>query len=298
MSEPTTWTIALAGGEGTRLQDYVERRFGKRMPKQYCAIDGDRTMIQQTIDRLAPLAPAGRTLAVIGTNHAELAMPQLAGRANVLRQPESRDTGIAIYVALAVIRRKDPDAVVIITPTDQHISPDDKYAQRVHRAVRLARHLGDRVVLLGALPDRPESDLGYVVPGDPILGAPGATHVEHFEEKPDEERAAELCARGALWNTMVTVAHVQALWHLAAEVAPEILAPLERITRANGDDVEQAIADAYRELPSLGFSRDLLERAPQRLVALPMSGIEWSDWGTPERIEEGIQHRRDRAAVR
>src|SRR5580698_7951016 len=95
------WNLALAGGEGARLAEYVERRFGQKTPKQYCRLLGQRSMLEHTLDRLNQLAPPSRTMTVIGTNHAQLAAMQTAGRCDhVLRQPASRDTGLAIYIAL------------------------------------------------------------------------------------------------------------------------------------------------------------------------------------------------------
>src|SRR5512140_3720355 len=90
-SSAVHWTLALAGGEGTRVSDYVERRFGQRMPKQYCRLLGARSMLQHTLERLNKLTPASRTLTVIGTHHASMALPQLAGHSDhVFRQPASR----------------------------------------------------------------------------------------------------------------------------------------------------------------------------------------------------------------
>ena len=90
------WTLALAGGEGVRLSEYVQRRFGRRIPKQYCCLLGNRSMLQHTLDRLNRMTPASRTMTVIGTHHGEIAMPQLAGRSDhVFRQPSTRDTGLA-----------------------------------------------------------------------------------------------------------------------------------------------------------------------------------------------------------
>src|SRR5437763_8709491 len=122
-SEPTDdesteldWTLALAGGEGLRLSDYVQRRFGRRIPKQYCCMLGNRSMLEHTLERLNKLTPPSRTLTVIGTHHAEIAAPQLAGRSDhVFRQPSARDTGVATYVALAMIRRWHRNATVAIT---------------------------------------------------------------------------------------------------------------------------------------------------------------------------------------
>ena len=81
-------------------------------------------MLQHTLERLNKLTPASRTLAVIGTHHGGVAMPQLAGRCDhVFRQPASRDTGMALYVALAMIKRWTPNAIVTITPADHYVAP-------------------------------------------------------------------------------------------------------------------------------------------------------------------------------
>src|ERR1043165_4500597 len=125
------WTIAMAGGDGLRLGDYVLRRFGRRIPKQYCCLLGTKSMLEHTLDRMNTMTPRERTLAVIGTHHAEYAV-QLQGRAdNVFRQPSSRDTGLALYVALAMIKRWAPNATVTITPTDHYVSPPGRYMEHV-----------------------------------------------------------------------------------------------------------------------------------------------------------------------
>src|SRR5262245_16536405 len=99
------WTVALAGGEGARLSEYVQRRFGRRIPKQYCCLLGNRSMLEHTLERLNRITPPSRTLTVIGSDHLGFAHPQLAGRSDhVFRQPSARDIGLALYVALAMIK--------------------------------------------------------------------------------------------------------------------------------------------------------------------------------------------------
>jgi len=128
--QASDWILALAGGEGTRLQDYIRRRFGWQLPKQYCPLLGSRSTLQDTLVRLNHLTPASRTLTVIGPTHAPYAMPQLASVSDhVFRQPGSRGTGLALYVALAMIRRWNPSAVVTVTPTDHHVEPNARYLQ-------------------------------------------------------------------------------------------------------------------------------------------------------------------------
>lgn len=200
-SEGLDWTLALAGGEGVRLSSYVERRFGRRIPKQYCCLLGDRSMLEHTLERLNQIAPPSRTLTVIGAEHREIAMPQLARRSDhVFCQPSSRDTGLALYVALAMIRRWNPNALVTITPTDHYVAPAAAYVAQVRRARAVAARLRDRVIVLGVRPTEPDPELGYMSLGDRVAEVPSLRQLAAFVEKPTVRRAQSLCAAGALWN--------------------------------------------------------------------------------------------------
>jgi mannose-1-phosphate guanylyltransferase len=293
------WTLALAGGEGVRLADYVQRRFGRRIPKQYCCLLGNRSMLEHTLDRLNRLTPPSRTLVVIGTNHADLAMPQLDGRCDhVFRQPSSRDTGLALYVALAMIKRWTPNAIVTITPTDHYVSPSGKYVEQVRAARGVAARMRDTVVIVGARPAEPDPDLGYLTLGDPLIHVPVVHRVTGFVEKPSVALAAELRGQGALWNTMVTCATVDALWEVGRDSEPRMIDILDSFVPLVGTpDEDDAIDYIYRAFLPVSFSRDILERAPDRLATIELEGVEWSDWGRPERIETVLALRRSRALV-
>jgi mannose-1-phosphate guanylyltransferase len=218
------WTLALAGGEGVRLQDYVQRRFGRRMPKQYCCLLGSRSMLQHTLDRMNKLTPASRTLTVIGTHHGEIATPQLMGISDhVFRQPSSRDTGLALYISIAMIKRWTPNAIITITPTDHYVAPSAKYVEQVRTARGVAARMRDKIVILGATPTEPDPELGYLSLGEPLTEVPSVRSVQGFVEKPSVSRAAELRAGGALWNTMVTCGTVDALWALGRATDPRLI---------------------------------------------------------------------------
>ena len=293
------WTLALAGGDGCRLQEYVQRRFGRRIPKQYCCLLGSRSMLEHTLDRLNKLTPPSRTLTVIGTHHGDLALPQLAGRSDhVFRQPSSRDTGMALYVALAMIKRWTPNAIVTITPTDHYVAPSAKYVEQVRAARGVAARMRDQVVILGATPNEPDPELGYLSLGDRLVEVPQVRRLVGFVEKPSVHLASELRAQGALWNTMVTCATVDALWELGRVAEPRLLDILDSFVPLVGTpDEEDAIEYIYRAYLPVSFSRDMLERAPTRLCAMELEGVEWSDWGRPERIETVLALRRSRALV-
>jgi len=293
------WTLALAGGDGVRLSEYVERRFGHRIPKQYCCLLGSRSMLQHTLERLNKLTPPSRTLTVIGKCHGEFAYPQLAGKSDhVFRQPGSRDTGLALYVALAMIKRWHPNALVTITPTDHYVTPSAKYVEQVRAARGLAAQLRDTVVVLGAKPHDPDPELGYLVLGDKLTRIPQGRRLIGFVEKPTHARARQLFDGGALWNTMVACGTVDALWALGHATEPQLLDILDSLVPLIGtEDEADAIEYIYRAFLPVSFSRDILERAPDRLAAVELDGIEWSDWGQPARIETVLALRRSHALV-
>jgi mannose-1-phosphate guanylyltransferase len=293
------WTLALAGGDGIRLQDYVQRRFGRRIPKQYCCLLGNRSMLQHTLDRMNKLTPASRTLAVIGTHHREIATPQLMDRCDhVFTQPSSRDTGLALYVAIAMIRRWTPNAIITITPTDHYVAPSGKYVEQLRAARGVAARMRDKVVILGATPNEPDPELGYLSLGAPLTDVPSVKTVLGFVEKPSVALASELNAQGALWNTMVTCGTVDAPWELGRATDARLIDILESFVPLVGTpDEDDAIDYIYRALLPISFSRDMLERAPQRLAAMALENVEWSDWGRPERIETVLAMRRSRALV-
>ena len=303
LSEDTSahvgWTLALAGGEGVRLSDYVERRFGRRIPKQYCCLLGSRSMLQHTLERLNRLVPASRTLTVIGTSHGDFAYPQLRGLSDhVFRQPSARDTGLALYVALAMIKRYTPNAIVTISPTDHYVTPAATYVEQVQAAQRVAARLRDQVIILGVRPTEPDPELGYLALGDRITEIPQVRRLVGFVEKPSVVRAQGLNDAGALWNTMVTCGSVDALWALGRASEPRLLDILDSFVPLVGTaDEDDAIEYIYRAYLPVSFSRDMLERAPERLCAMELEGIEWSDWGKPERIETVLALRRSRALV-
>jgi len=298
-SSEVDWTLALAGGEGVRLTEYVERRFGRRIPKQYCCLLGTRSMLQHTLERLNKITPASRTLTVIGTHHGAFAYPQLAGSCDhVFCQPSARDTGLALYVAIAMIKRWNPSALVTITPTDHYVAPSAKYVDQVRAAQGVARRLRDKVVILGVRPTEPDPELGYLSLGDRLTEVPAVRQLDGFVEKPPVAVCQELRERGALWNTMVTCGTVDALWELGRQSEPQLLDILDSLVPLIGtSDEDDAIQYIYRAYLPVSFSRDILERSPARLCAMELEDIEWSDWGKPERIETVLALRRSRALV-
>jgi mannose-1-phosphate guanylyltransferase len=287
------WTLVLAGGDGVRLREYVAQRLGRHVPKQYCRLISDRSPLEDALDRMNLITPTSRTLTVIGAAHAEWARPQLAGRSDhVFCQPSSRGIVVASYVALAMISRWHPNATVTIVPTDHYVTPASRYLETVEAARSFATKSRDLVVLLGVEPTEPHSDLGYIVCGTALAADPDVRKVEAFVEGANVARASDLRGARVLRNTMVACGSVSALWELGRTAEPHLLDTLDSLVPLIGtEDEDAAIEYIYRARPAGNVPRDIYELSSHRVAALPVTGVEWIDLGTPERVERATAFR-------
>lgn len=288
------WSIILAGGEGERTRPFIERWLGRHKPKQYCTFVGTRSLFQHTVDRADGAGSPERRLAVVARWHEREVREQLAKRESgqVLKQPENRGTAAGIFLPLAHVLAKHPEATVVVYPSDHYVHPEEAFGKVVLAAVSRVETHPDKVVLLGAEPDGPETEYGWVEPGRLEAAVDGrrVRHARGFLEKPSPAEAESALAHGALWNTFVMVASGKTLWKLGQDVLPELLVPFEWLRQNVGGPEEAKVLRAiYERLPERDFCRDLLQRVPDRLSVIEMDGIVWSDWGRPERIVDTLR---------
>lgn len=288
------WSIILAGGNGERLRNFTERWMGHHVPKQYCTFVGTRSMLQHTLDRADRLTAPERKVTVIARAHQREAWLQLGERppGTVILQPSNRETAAGIFLALTYVRARDPEATVVVFPSDHFVYPEDRFVEAVQRAVWAAEWLGNRLVLLGALPERMELEYGWIQAGPELGWTSGhqVRTVEAFLEKPGLAEALAGIAAGALWNTLVFTAKVEALWGLGWRRFPEMMPLFERLGQSVGTSREAGVLESiYKVMPPHNFSSGLLAHATHHLAVLELSGVLWSDWGKPERIAETLR---------
>jgi len=236
------WTVMLSGGDGERLRTFVHRLFGRDRAKQYCTFIGNRTMFDSTVDRARMLAPLHHSVAVVAKSHVERGwvgreqMPE----GKLLAQPNNHDTGPGVLLPLAYVRRKDPDASVVILPCDHFVYPECLFTRTVRNAVEAAEAFPERVVLLGASPEKVDADLGWIELGGSLCSSfnSGVYRVSRFVEKPPAEEAAQMMRAGGLLNTLVIVSRLNSLWTLGRSHFPQTLALLERAANASDTDRE------------------------------------------------------------
>lgn len=285
--EGELWGLVLAAGEGRRLAAVTTDGAGRPAPKQFCALAGETPLLERTIDRVARLTARRRIVAVVAEAHRPF-WAERAGAlpaANWIVQPEGRGTAAGLLLPLLEIARRDPDARVLVTPSDHHFADEAAFDRAVLDALSALERPLDRVLLVGIAPDSPAGDLGWVVPeGGRRRAGRDPLRVARFVEKPGVEEAERLRAAGAVWNSFVLVARARTLLELYARRAPELLAALR-------DSSPDRIATVYAGLPELDFSRGLLAGSEDRLGLVIAPPCGWTDLGTPERLARASRPR-------
>jgi mannose-1-phosphate guanylyltransferase len=291
---PHLWSIVLAGGEGTRLAPMIKEWLGEDCPKQYCSFTGTRSMLQHnTVDRADTLTVPGHRVTIVGASQEETARRQLHDRGGVLVvQPANCDTAPGVFLPLTYVRAADPDATVVIYPSDHFVHPEEKLVEAVRHAVLAVDLLEDRLILLGIQPDCVDLDYGYIRL-DRYVGGYGAHslwHVKRFIEKPERHLARTFAEGHVLWNTMIIVAKVKTLWKLGTRVLPSMMGLFETFLSAVGESREVGVLGGlYKTMPRHNFSRDVLERVPHSISAFKVKNVLWSDWGRPKRIVQSLR---------
>ncbi|MBI4525413.1 MAG: hypothetical protein HY695_16555 [Deltaproteobacteria bacterium] len=282
------------------MRDFVYRTRADYLPKQYLNFTGKRSMLEHTFDRAETLIPARRLFVVIAKEHLQFdeVRRQVAARPRecVVIQPENKDTGPGLLLPLLFVYKQYPKAAVAVYPSDHFILEEDRFMQHVDRAFRVVESDGSRIVLLGMEPHEPDSGYGYIVPGEQNddTRVDACRKVELFIEKPSAEAAKKIIQRGALWNTLVIVCRCRTLLEAIQRATPELCRSFEPIQNAiRTADEQRVIEQVYHKLPSLDFSKGVLEVLPfalrQALVVLPVSGVTWSDWGTDDRVSNTLR---------
>lgn len=288
------WGLILSGGEGIRLQPFITKLYGMKRAKQYCSIVGNRSMLHHTLDRMKLLIPFRQILTIVGHDGLEFVKKQLKDQPieTIIVQPCRRETAVGILLPLLHIDRHDPQALVTIFPSDQFILEENKFMRHIENAFR---HLGNSehsIILLGILPSHAEAEYGWIEKGEVISCTQNTKmyRVDRFWEKPDRLTAESLFHKKCLWNSFVMVSSVKTLLMQFQKLMPEVFDQLSNtVSLYNPVERESILNEIYPSLPSVNFSKTILENCTDQLCVLEISDIYWSDWGSESRILRDVE---------
>ena len=275
--------VILAGGSGTRFWP----RSRRARAKQVLALDGERSMIQQTVERLKPLAGLDKTWVITNEHQAHEIADQLKGMpaGQIVQEPVARNTAPACGLAAFLIERQNPDAVLGVFPSDHVISDEPRFLKALQKGIALAA-VGDNIVVLGIEPTRPETGYGYIETGD-YTKDDTALHVRRFIEKPNQNRAEEFIAAGNYyWNSGIFLWSARTLANAIREHLPETAPLLEGIAAAYGTpQFEQVFHSLYPKCENISVDYAVLEPRSAKgehlsnLYCLPAE-FSWNDLGS------------------
>ncbi len=273
----TLYALILAGGSGTRLWPCSR----SERPKQFLALHGERTMLQETVDRVLPLVSPDRIFVATGDCYADLVAEQLPDvpRENILAEPSGRGTAPCIGLAALHMRRRDPGAVMAVLSADHRIEHDAAFCAMLTAGAELAEQ--GLLVTLGIEPTAPSPAYGYIQRGTTLGTVAGheAYRVAGFVEKPHIERAREYLATGEyVWNAGMFVWRADRILEEMTEHRPALSAGLRTIECAFDTPAARAVLDAV--WPTLANEPiDVAVMEQTKHAAMLPANLGWSDVG-------------------
>ena len=275
--------VILAGGSGTRFWPRSRRAHAK----QVLALDGERSMIQQTVERLKPLAGLDKTWIITNEYLSHEIADQLPGlpSAQIVQEPVARNTAPACGLAAFLIERENPDAVLGVFPSDHVIADEPRFLKALQKGIAVAA-AGENIVVLGIGPFRAETGYGYIETGD-LTSDDQALHVRRFIEKPNQNRAEEFVAAGNYyWNSGMFLWSARTLANAVREHVPETAPLLEAIAAAWGTpQFDDVFRTAYPKCENISVDYAVLEPRSAKgehlshLYCIPAE-FNWNDLGS------------------
>src|SRR5882672_9910209 len=280
------WTVVLAAGDGTRLAALTTDSGGKPVPKQYCSLHGQGSLLEDALQRAGHLVPRERLCIVVAEKHRSYWQRGLwqIPAANIIVQPRNCGTATGVLLATLRVLARDPGASIMFLPADHFVRDEPALARSLRALASLPAHHAEELMLLGIEPEEADPELGYIVPGERL--APHTHRVARFVEKPTLDLTRTLLKDGALWNSFIFAAQGQSLLELLRARMPDAVDRMSRTlaAEASADSSGDALTELYERLPCMDFSRAIVEGAEQRLRVLQAPACGWTDLGTPKRV--------------
>jgi len=273
------YCVIMAGGKGSRFWP----RSRSALPKQLLDIFSDRTMLQETVQRIGGLVPVERIVIVTGREHADEIYRQLPAipRKNILIEPIGRNTAPCICLAALWVEKKDPGAVMAVLPADHYIGIPQAFCCCLESAIDAALQL-DALITVGITPRSPETGYGYIQYGEETGTYRGLAvyRVQQFHEKPVLAKAREFLAQGNfLWNSGMFIWKAATILEEMKTWLPDMYNRMLPVTPYLGTPQEQQAVDAaYQVIEGISIDFGVMERSARAVILKGDFG--WSDVGS------------------
>jgi mannose-1-phosphate guanylyltransferase len=268
---------------------------GYSVPKQFCRVFGEATLLEQTRRRVSLSVGLSQALIVVTRAHEKFYAPTLNGIStrNLIVQPENRGTSSAILYALSRLAKEGRDVDVAIFPSDHYAENDRRFMAHVDSAFRAVSVRPELIVLLGITPAYAEPGYGWIEPAEPIGFGAHLFRVDRLWEKPGPALARTLWKEGCLWNSFVLVGRLSTFLELMAKTLPEVCAAFAAAWPNLGARSEkEAVEKLYCALPCSNFSQEVLVSSRASLAVLRVEDVYWSDLGEPRRVFDTLSRSR------
>jgi mannose-1-phosphate guanylyltransferase len=276
------YPVILAGGRGTRFWPLSR----KRMAKQLLPLNSKKSMIQETVERLLPLAKSKQFWVITNDDLRAPIVRQLKrlDKNKIVAEPLGRNTAPAIGLAAFLLAKRDPSAVIGMFPSDHVISDEKRFRDDIRRAAQIAAK-GANIVVIGIRPTRAETGYGYIEAGDEAQKA--VLRVRRFTEKPSAEVAEQFVKAGNFfWNSGMFVWGAKTLADALREHLPKTAPLLEEIAASYGTrKFEKTFAKLYPKCENISVDYAVLEprsakgEAQSNIYCIPAS-FGWNDLGS------------------
>ena len=278
--------VILAGGSGTRLWPLSRMQ----LPKQFLKLQGEKSLLDSTIDRLSPLATPGDVLVITGVEHAQGEAYSSLQHYKTLLEPVGRNTAPAIALAAAWLQVESAaDPVMVVLPADHIIKQADEFQQALQAAIQAAE--SGHLVTFGIQPTRPDTGFGYIQADQQAQCDEGCYPVKQFTEKPGLEMAKQLIESGDYyWNSGMFVWKASTILNEIEQHLPEVYAVVQKMVAQWQQGVEQqsVINQQFPEMPNISIDYGVLEKS-QNVMLVPCD-IGWSDVGSWDAVHEVAPH--------
>ncbi|TWT74937.1 Mannose-1-phosphate guanylyltransferase [Allorhodopirellula solitaria] len=248
-------------------------------------------MLQGTCDRISTITDAERTLVVTSMDLVQPIVDQLPElpAENVIGEPSRRDTAPCVGLAAVLVHANDPDAVMLVCPSDHVIEQQDRFAEAIGRAEAVLKQHPDAIVTFGIQPSYPAESFGYIQQGERIEGHEAFT-VERFREKPDAKTAREYVDAGNfLWNSGIFVWRADAILDALKTHEPEMYARLQTIAASIGkDDYDEVLKREFKAIEGKSIDYAVLERHEKVIVVA--APFDWDDVGSWQAVSRLHPH--------